>query len=224
MMSETGGTHHTDSARVPGPEIQRLGALVGRWRSEGHIVGEVPVPITGTDIYQWLPGGFFLVHHVDVVIGEQTVQALELIGEYDPASGSFTARSYDNQGSITITRTRVDEHGVWTFTGGGERRRGGPARLCRRERSRAVHADGESRPKQHDGQVGALRRRCQLAAVDGPDLHPDAVAPGCAAMLGAPFRAQPAPAAPASSGWPGSFPATHDHNRHPSSNPRRSDA
>src|SRR5215468_4343691 len=84
MMSETGGTHHTDSARVPGPEIQRLGALVGRWRSEGHIVGEVPVPITGTDIYQWLPGGFFLVHHVDVVIGEQTVQAIELIGEYDP--------------------------------------------------------------------------------------------------------------------------------------------
>jgi Protein of unknown function (DUF1579) len=119
-MSESRGIHRPDSALAPSPEIQRLGALVGRWRSEGHVVGEVPVPITGTDIYEWLPGGFFLVHHVDVVIGEQTVQAIELIGEYDPTNDSFTARSYDNQGNITIMRARVDEHGVWTFTGGGD--------------------------------------------------------------------------------------------------------
>jgi hypothetical protein len=119
-MSESRGTHHPNSSLAPSPEIQRLGALVGRWRSEGYIVGEVPPPITGTDIYEWLPGGFFLVHHVDVVIGEQTVQAIELIGEYDPTNDSFTARSYDNQGNITIMRARVDEHGVWTFTGGGD--------------------------------------------------------------------------------------------------------
>ena len=50
----------------------------------GHIVGEVSVPITGTDSYQWLAGAFFLVHHVDVLIGQQPVQALEFIGEYDP--------------------------------------------------------------------------------------------------------------------------------------------
>jgi hypothetical protein len=48
------------------------------------------------------------------------VQAIELIGEYDPATGSCTARSYDNQGNITIMRARVDEHGIWTFTGGGD--------------------------------------------------------------------------------------------------------
>jgi hypothetical protein len=102
-MSESRGIHRPDSALAPSPEIQRLGALVGRWRSEGHVVGEVPVPIT-----------------VDVVIGEQTVQAIELIGEYDPTNDSFTARSYDNQGNITIMRARVDEHGVWTFTGGGD--------------------------------------------------------------------------------------------------------
>jgi hypothetical protein len=61
-------------------------------------------------------GGFFLVHHVDVVIGDQTVQAIELIGEYDPASDSFTARAYDNEGNVTIMRATVDEYGVWTFT------------------------------------------------------------------------------------------------------------
>ena len=119
-MRETSDTHGRHSAPAPGPEIQRLGALVGRWRSEGHVVAEVPVPITGTDIYEWLPGGFFLVHRVDVMIGQERVQALELIGEYDPATDSFTARSYDNLGSVTVMRARVDEQGVWRFTGGGD--------------------------------------------------------------------------------------------------------
>jgi Protein of unknown function (DUF1579) len=119
-MSDSSETHHPNGVPTPGPEIRRLGALVGRWRSEGHIVGDVPIPIVGTDIYEWLASGFFLVHHVDVTIGEQTVQAIELIGEYDPTTDSFTARAYDNQGDITIMHARVDEHGVWTFTGGGD--------------------------------------------------------------------------------------------------------
>jgi hypothetical protein len=119
-MSESSDTRQPDSTPTPSSEIQRLGALVGRWRSEGHIVGDAAVPITGTDIYEWLPGGFFLVHHVDVVIGEQKVQAIELIGEYDPATDSFTGRAYDNHGNITVMRARVDDQGVWTFTGGGD--------------------------------------------------------------------------------------------------------
>jgi hypothetical protein len=119
-MSQSSDTRHPDRAPTPSPQVRRLGALVGRWRSEGHIVGDPPVPITGTDTYEWLPGGFFLVHDVDVMIGQQQVQALELIGEYDPTTDSFTARAYDNQGNVTLMRARVDEQGVWTFTGGGD--------------------------------------------------------------------------------------------------------
>jgi uncharacterized protein DUF1579 len=120
-MSESPDTsQHSTPEPSPGPELRRLGALVGRWRSEGHVVGDPPMPITGTDIYEWLPGGFFLVHHVDVVVGEQKVQAIEIIGEYDPATDSFTGRAYDNQGNITIMRAKVDDQGVWTFTGGGD--------------------------------------------------------------------------------------------------------
>jgi Protein of unknown function (DUF1579) len=120
-MPESNDTcQQPDSAPAPGPEIRRLGALVGRWRSEGHVVGDDPVPITGVDIYEWLAGGFFLVHHVDVVIGQQQVQALELMGEYDPANDTFTARAYDNLGKVTVMQARVDEQGVWRFTGGGD--------------------------------------------------------------------------------------------------------
>jgi hypothetical protein len=83
-------------------------------------VGDPPVPVTGTDIYEWLPGGFFLVHHVDVVVGDQKVQAIEIIGEYDQGTDSFTGRAYDNLGNVTIMHAKVDDHGVWTFTGGGD--------------------------------------------------------------------------------------------------------
>ena len=119
-MSKSRNTSHPNSASTHSPETQRLGALVGRWRSEGHIVGDPAVPITGTDIYEWLPGGFFLLHRVDVMVGEQPVQALELIGEYNPATDAFLARAYDNLGTITLMRAKVDDQGVWTFTGGGE--------------------------------------------------------------------------------------------------------
>jgi hypothetical protein len=119
-MPEPRDTRQPDRAPTPSPQTRRLGVLVGRWRSEGHIVGDDPVPITGTDIYEWLPGGFFLVHHVDVVIGQQQVQAIELIGEYDPASDAFTARAYDNLGNVTLMQARVDDQGVWRFMGGGD--------------------------------------------------------------------------------------------------------
>jgi Protein of unknown function (DUF1579) len=107
-------------APAPGPETRRLGALVGRWRSQGHVMAEPPVPVEGTDVYEWLPGGFFLVHHVDVVVGDQPVQAIEIIGEYDAATDSFTGRAYDNLGNVTVMRARVDDDGVWTFTGAGD--------------------------------------------------------------------------------------------------------
>ena len=120
-MSESIDVRRPDTAApAPGPETRRLGAPVGRWRSEGYIVGDARVPITGTDVYEWLPGGFFLVHHVDVVIGDQKVQAIEIIGEDDPATDSFTGRADDNLGNVTIMRARVDDRGVWTFTGGGD--------------------------------------------------------------------------------------------------------
>jgi Protein of unknown function (DUF1579) len=119
-MPEPHVTRQPGGGPTPGPETRRLGALVGRWRSEGHVVGEPPVPIEGTDIYEWLPGGFFLVHHVDVVVGDQQVQAIEIIGDYDPATDSFTGRAFDNLGNVTIMRARVDDDGVWTFTGGGD--------------------------------------------------------------------------------------------------------
>jgi len=98
----------------------RLDALVGRWRSEGSLIDDPSVRIHGTDTYALLPGGTFLVHYVDVHVGSQPVQAVELISPDESAADAFTARAYDHLGTVTVMRARVDAAGVWTFTGGSD--------------------------------------------------------------------------------------------------------
>jgi hypothetical protein len=49
-MTEPRAARLANSAPAPSAEIQRLGALVGRWRTEGRIVGDPAVPIAGTGL------------------------------------------------------------------------------------------------------------------------------------------------------------------------------
>ena len=103
----------------PQPRVADLDPIVGNWRTEGRVLG-TDQSIRGTDRYEWLDGGYFLIHYVDVFVGDQKVDAIEVIGEYDEGREAFVARSYDNQGSIETMLVRVDDSGVYTFTGGAE--------------------------------------------------------------------------------------------------------
>jgi hypothetical protein len=101
------------------PTANPLGGIVGHWRTEGHVIGEEPVPVRGTDVYELFPGGHFLVHHVDVTVGGNPVRAIEIIGERDEESGAFLARAYEANGAMTLMRVVVDDD-VWHFTGGSD--------------------------------------------------------------------------------------------------------
>ena len=50
---------------------ERLWAIAGQWDTTGHVIGDTPVPVSGSDVYEVLPGGYFLLHHVDVTVGSQ---------------------------------------------------------------------------------------------------------------------------------------------------------
>ncbi|KAB2342498.1 DUF1579 family protein [Actinomadura rudentiformis] len=109
---------------APRSENKRLDVLVGSWRSEGWTVaadGVPPVRIAGSDTYEWLAGGFFLVHRVDVRMNGDRVEVIEMIGPYDPVTGTYPMRSFDNQGDFVTMHATVDDHGVWTFAGETER-------------------------------------------------------------------------------------------------------
>jgi hypothetical protein len=62
------------------------------------------------------PHGLTSVHLSEQPTGRW---ALEIIGEYDPSTDSFACRAYANEGGVTLMRDRVDDQGVWRFTGGG---------------------------------------------------------------------------------------------------------
>jgi hypothetical protein len=99
------------------PELKFLDAFVGRWKTTGAIKGsngEPDIGINGSDIYEWLPGGFSLLHKVDVYMGNERNQTIEIIG-FDKAANAFKMYHFDNKGgSGTLTANVRD--GAWTFS------------------------------------------------------------------------------------------------------------
>lgn len=117
-MSDTSATQPPR----PGPEHAALAPFVGRWNTAGKVLASGSTPaleIVGIDEYEWLPGGFFLLHRVDVRMGGERVQALEIIGP-DAGPGTYFMRSFDSQGG-TAEMQAILHDGTWTFQGDAER-------------------------------------------------------------------------------------------------------
>ena len=105
-----------------GPEHEPLNVFVGKWNTKGRTRAGPSGPaarITAVDTYEWFPGGFFLVHHVDARIGHDEIKVIEIIG-YDASTQMYSTRSFDSQGNSGTYQARVRD-GVWTFTGESER-------------------------------------------------------------------------------------------------------
>ncbi|HYG38203.1 MAG TPA: DUF1579 family protein [Cytophagales bacterium] len=103
-----------------------LDAFVGKWNTIGHFqtdASEPLVTITGTDTYEWLPGGFFLLHRVDVQMGNEKNETLEIIG-YDEKSNTYPMHYFDNKGNTGSMQANFD-NGTWTFLGESMRFTGG---------------------------------------------------------------------------------------------------
>jgi hypothetical protein len=113
------GTEQADGQGARrGPEHEALGVWVGRWINEGHMIDDDGSPgqaITTSDVYEWAPGGFFLVHSAYGGIGEFDVGGTEIIG-YDETSGAYTSHFFDSQGNVTVS-SLVARGDTWTYQG-----------------------------------------------------------------------------------------------------------
>jgi hypothetical protein len=104
--------------RSPTKELEPLRPLTGRWASRGETIataGEPSISIVGTDVYEWLGGGHFLEHRVHVRMGDEIVEVLEVIGEFDGTA--YTMRSFDQEGAVAVMRATVADDGSMTFAG-----------------------------------------------------------------------------------------------------------
>lgn len=107
------------------PEMRPLSFLVGEWKTEGEIYGEASVVeqrVSGKDSYEWVSGGFFLLHRVEVNMGNDRVEVIELIGFAGDTSGDgFAMHSFDNQGKITVMNGYLEKPDVFKIEGQGLR-------------------------------------------------------------------------------------------------------
>lgn len=105
---------------------QLLEKFVGSWHTEGLISslnGSPEITIKGTDTYEWILDGYFLLHRADVIIGVDKNQTHEIIG-YDDINNHYTMQYYNSMGNSGAMIATVNGNS-WTFTGDKLRFRGG---------------------------------------------------------------------------------------------------
>ncbi len=94
-MSEMTETHGTPETPEPSADLRALDRLVGTWTVTGGAEGTVR--------YEWMPGGFFLLQHVELSQFGQAVSGMEVIGNLrpfgEPVGADVVSRFYDSVGN-----------------------------------------------------------------------------------------------------------------------------
>lgn len=99
-----------------------LKVFVGRWRTAGQSFAEgqrmgdprgSAVPWTSEESYEWLPGGHFLLHRWDAMVGTYPFKGTEIIG-FDESKGGYFSHLFDNAGNHGEYHGKCDD-GVWNF-------------------------------------------------------------------------------------------------------------
>ena len=106
--------------------MRALDQLIGTWRTEGEVLGEdgesVVATVLGTDAYEWL-GTAFVVHRIDVRMGDEPVVGLEMIGPCLPDAREVPTQAYDGDGGIQASTATLEDDGTLTFGADGARAR-----------------------------------------------------------------------------------------------------
>ncbi|AWS43403.1 hypothetical protein [Streptosporangium sp. 'caverna'] len=101
----------------PNADVKALDRLVGTWAITGGAEGTVR--------YEWMPGGFFLLQHVDLTQFGQPVTGLEVIGNLrpfgEPAGTDVVSRFYDSTGNTLdyVYELTGDKLTIWGGAKGG---------------------------------------------------------------------------------------------------------
>jgi hypothetical protein len=118
-MTQNNDTQIPQQFPKPGSEHRLLDVFIGRWINEGYTTASADAPsvkILTSDVYEWAPGGFFVLHTAYGRIGNFDVGAIEIIS-YDAATKKYRSDLFDAQGQISTHELTVQD-GVWTWVGG----------------------------------------------------------------------------------------------------------
>lgn len=112
-------TEAKPEAPMPDAALGKLDVFVGDWITEGHQHEGFAGPaakIVAAESFEWVKGGFFLIHRFDGRVGEGDAACIEIIG-YDPQADVYPVHTYYSTGVASDWEYR-ERGGVWTLTGG----------------------------------------------------------------------------------------------------------
>jgi hypothetical protein len=85
---------------APDPALKRLDFLVGEWKLSGRTV-EGPLgpsmKLDGTETFEWMVGGFFLVHRWNSTFGDMIDTGYEFF-DYDPETAQYRTHFFNSGG------------------------------------------------------------------------------------------------------------------------------
>ncbi len=121
------GNNSPDQSRFavppPDPELKRLEPLLGSWRTEEHTEDSVlgpGVPVTSSETFYWLEGGYFLVSTYETVFGDEPAQKGVNYWGFDSDAKKFRVIFFSNNGPFTEEGNRYEGEvgdGRLTFEG-----------------------------------------------------------------------------------------------------------
>jgi hypothetical protein len=91
-------------APAPSPELRRLDPLVGQWAIEGYAQESLAGPagpVRSRESFEWLEGGYFLVHRYETHFGDQPVQKGIMFWGFDESARRFLLHFFSNNGPFT---------------------------------------------------------------------------------------------------------------------------
>jgi hypothetical protein len=105
------------------PEHQRLDVFIGKWINQGYTIASADAPassILTSDVYEWMPSGFFVLHTAYDRVGNIDVGGTEIISYY-AVSKKYRSHFFDSQGRIS-THELTASGDTWKWTGEQTRR------------------------------------------------------------------------------------------------------
>ena len=99
----------------PGPEVKRLAYFVGDWEEVGKSTAHgMEGPVSSTQKWEWVSGGFFIVGHSDNKSPVGEFQIMAVVG-YDPGTKMYTYNAFDSWGELVTAKGSVSGD-TWTWT------------------------------------------------------------------------------------------------------------
>ncbi len=104
-------------------EMQKLEFIIGKWNTHGVIRetdNSPEIRINGTDTYELVSNGFFILHTVDVLMDNERVNLIEVIG-FDEKLQKYVLQSFDNLGNISFMNGHFNLENAFKITGEKQR-------------------------------------------------------------------------------------------------------